>query len=115
QVRAGLEERGVRDRACGSAEEAAGAAAALIAGGGVVGWFQGAMEYGPRALGHRSIVADPRRREMKEVLNARIKHREGFRPFAPAVLAERVNDWFEDALPSPFMQIAFRIRPDRPT
>jgi carbamoyltransferase len=71
------------------------------------------MEYGPRALGHRSIVADPRRSEMKEILNARIKHREGFRPFAPAVLAERVNDWFEDASPSPFMQMAFRIRSER--
>jgi carbamoyltransferase len=115
QIRAALEGRGLRYRVCDSVEETAGEAAAIVAGGGVVGWFQGAMEYGPRALGHRSIVADARRREMKEVLNARIKHREGFRPFAPAVLAERVNDWFEDALPSPFMQIAFRIRPDRQT
>ena len=113
QIQAALEERGLRYRACGSAEEAAGAAAALIAGGGVVGWFQGAMEYGPRALGHRSIVADPRCAAMKEILNARIKHREGFRPFAPSVLAERLDDWFEDAHPSPFMQMAVRIRPER--
>src|SRR5207248_4427490 len=92
QIRRALDARGVRYRMSDSVEESACEAAAIVAGGGVVGWFQGAMEYGPRALGHRSIVADPRRVEMKEILNARIKHREGFRPFAPAILAERVND-----------------------
>src|SRR6476660_7323193 len=61
-----------------------------IAAGDVVGWFQGRMEYGPRALGHRSIVADPRRPDMKDVLNARIKHREPFRQFAPSILSEAV-------------------------
>ena len=60
-----------------------------IAAGDVVGWFQGRMEFGPRALGNRSIVADPRRDDMKDILNARIKHREPFRPFAPSMLAER--------------------------
>jgi carbamoyltransferase len=71
------------------------------------------MEYGPRALGHRSIVADPRREDMKAILNARVKHREPFRPFAPAALVERVDDWFVDASPSPFMQLAVPVRPER--
>jgi carbamoyltransferase len=71
------------------------------------------MEYGPRALGHRSIVADPRRPDMKERLNSRIKYREWFRPFAPSVLAERAGDWFERADPSPFMQMAVHARPER--
>ena len=70
-----------------------------IAAGDVVGWFQGRMEFGPRALGHRSIVADPRSDAMKDVLNARIKHREPFRPFAPSMLAERVGDWYEQDYP----------------
>src|SRR6266700_2127316 len=67
------------------------AVAEWIAEGDVVGWFQGRMEFGPRALGHRSIVADPRSGSMKDVLNARIKHREPFRPFAPSILAERAG------------------------
>jgi carbamoyltransferase len=71
------------------------------------------MEYGPRALGHRSIVADPRRAEMREILNQRIKHREPFRPFAPSVLAEKAAEWFEDPFPSPFMLMAVRVRADR--
>jgi carbamoyltransferase len=78
--------------------------------GDVVGWFQGRMEFGPRALGNRSIVADPRRADMKEVLNARIKQREAFRPFAPSVLAERVGDWFEQDYPSPFMVLVYKTR-----
>ena len=61
------------------------------------------MEFGPRALGNRSILADPRRADMKDILNARIKHREPFRPFAPSVLAERTGEWFEQDYPSPFM------------
>jgi carbamoyltransferase len=81
-----------------------------IAAGDVVGWFQGRMEYGPRALGHRSIVADPRRPDMKDILNARIKHREPFRPFAPSVLAEAVGDWFEQDYPSPYMVLVYRTR-----
>ncbi len=71
------------------------------------------MEFGPRALGNRSIVADPRSAKMKDVLNARIKHRESFRPFAPSVLAERVGDWFEQDYPSPFMVLVYRARADK--
>jgi carbamoyltransferase len=82
-----------------------------IAGGKVVGWFQGRMEFGPRALGARSILADPRRREMKDILNQRIKHREHFRPFCPSVLAEATADFFETSYPSPFMVQAYRIKP----
>jgi carbamoyltransferase len=87
--------------------------AAAIASGRVVGWFQGAMEYGPRALGNRSIVADPRRPDMKDVLNSRIKHRETYRPFAPSVLEERVADYFERADPSPFMLMVYKVRPEK--
>lgn len=81
-----------------------------IAAGDVVGWFQGRMEFGPRALGNRSIVTDPRRHDMKDILNARIKHREPFRPFAPSVLAERVSEWFEQDYPSPFMVLVYKTR-----
>ena len=81
-----------------------------MAGGKVVGWFQGRMEYGPRALGNRSIVADPRRADMKDILNERIKRRETYRPFAPSILAERVNDVFEVSEPSPFMLLVYNTR-----
>lgn len=81
-----------------------------IAAGRVVGWFQGRMEFGPRALGNRSIVADPTRTDMKDILNSRIKHREPFRPFAPSILAEATGDWFEDDYPSPFMILVYRTR-----
>jgi carbamoyltransferase len=81
-----------------------------IAAGDVVGWFQGRMEYGPRALGHRSIVADPRRPDMKDVLNARIKHREPFRPFAPSILAEAAGEWFEQDYTSPYMVLVYKTR-----
>jgi carbamoyltransferase len=81
-----------------------------IAAGDVVGWFQGRMEFGPRALGNRSIVADPRREDIKDVLNARIKHREPFRPFAPSVLAEATGEWFEQDYTSPFMIMVYKTR-----
>jgi carbamoyltransferase len=84
-----------------------------IADGEVVGWFQGRMEFGPRALGNRSIVVDPRRPEMKEILNARIKHREPFRPFAPSILAEATGDWFEQDYPSPFMVLVYKTRREK--
>ncbi|MBP9890985.1 MAG: carbamoyltransferase [Planctomycetes bacterium] len=84
--------------------------AAEIARGKVVGWFQGAMEWGPRALGQRSILAHPGQPGMKELLNARIKHREHFRPFAPSILEERLSDYFESAHPSPFMLMVYRTR-----
>jgi len=88
-------------------------AAEEVAAGKVVGWFQGRMEWGARALGHRSIVADPRRPEMKEILNARIKRREPFRPFAPSILEEAVNDYFEQTDPSPFMTMTYRVRSEK--
>jgi carbamoyltransferase len=84
-----------------------------LAGGKVVGWFQGRFEMGPRALGNRSILADPRRAEMRDMLNAKVKQREPFRPFAPAVLAERVGEYFEIGQPDPFMTLAPRVRPDK--
>lgn len=83
-----------------------------IRNGNVVGWFQGRMEWGPRALGNRSILAHPGFPNMKDILNARIKHRESFRPFAPSVLQERQNDLFEQDHPSPFMLHVYKIRPE---
>jgi carbamoyltransferase len=88
-------------------------AAKEIAAGKILGWFQGRAEWGPRALGNRSIVADPRRAGMKEILNARIKHREMFRPFAPSILAEATADFFERSNPSPFMTQAYSVRPEK--
>src|SRR3984957_2144936 len=85
--------------------------AQIIADGKILGWFKGSAEWGPRALGNRSIVADPRRPEMKEILNRRIKHREIFRPFAPSILAERTGEWFEKSYPCPFMTLASPARP----
>ncbi|HEY1464494.1 MAG TPA: carbamoyltransferase C-terminal domain-containing protein [Terriglobales bacterium] len=84
-----------------------------IAHGNVVGWFQGRMEWGPRALGNRSIVAHPGLPNMKDTLNARIKQREWFRPFAPSILAERQAEYFEHDHPSPFMLHVYRIRPEK--
>ena len=84
-----------------------------IANGKVVGWFQGRMEWGPRALGNRSILCDPRRADMKALLNAKIKRRESFRPFAPSVLEEAVPDWFEEDDAVPFMMQVFQIREDK--
>ena len=86
------------------------ASAAHIAQGKIVGWFQGRAEWGPRALGNRSILADPRRAEMKDILNRRIKHREIFRPFAPSILEEAVDEYFERNHPSPFMTFAYPVR-----
>lgn len=88
-------------------------AAAAIAAGQVVGWFQGRMEWGPRALGNRSIVCDPRRADMKDILNLKIKRRESFRPFAPSILRERVLDWFEVDDDVPFMMQVYPIRADK--
>jgi carbamoyltransferase len=86
--------------------------AGAIAAGKVVGWFQGAMEWGPRALGNRSILAHPGLAGMKDILNARIKHREWFRPFAPAILEERVGEYFAHTHPSPFMLMVYKTRPE---
>jgi carbamoyltransferase len=84
--------------------------AKVLAEGRVVGWFQGRSEFGPRALGNRSILADPRQAEMKAILNSRVKHRQAFRPFAPIVLAERAAEIFEGDEPSPYMLLAKRVR-----
>jgi carbamoyltransferase len=96
-----------------SEEELCRRAAAIIADGKILGWFQGRTEWGPRALGNRSILADPRRPEMKEILNQRIKHREIFRPFAPSILAEATGEWFTRSHPSPFMTLAYPVRPEK--
>jgi carbamoyltransferase len=88
-------------------------AAKDIADGLVLGWFQGRMEFGPRALGNRSIVVDPRRADMKEILNERIKKREPFRPFAPSILEEHVGDYFEQTHPAPTMLMVYQIKPER--
>ena len=88
-------------------------AAQDIANGLVVGWFQGRVEFGPRALGNRSIVADPRRAEMRDILNERIKKREPFRPFAPSILEERVGEYFEQTHPAPTMLMVYQIRPEK--
>jgi carbamoyltransferase len=87
--------------------------ASSIAEGKVVGWFQGRMEWGPRALGNRSIVCDPRRADMKDILNIKIKRRESFRPFAPSILRNHVRDWFETDDDVPFMMKVFQIRAER--
>ena len=87
--------------------------AAQIAGGRVVGWYQGRMEWGARALGNRSIIADPRRADMREIINTRIKFRERFRPFAPSVLEEALDDYFVGAVPDPFMLQVYPVRPDK--
>jgi carbamoyltransferase len=84
-----------------------------VARGNVVGWFQGRMEWGPRALGNRSIVCDPRRADMKDILNLKIKRRESFRPFAPSVLREAAGEWFEQDADVPFMMQVFQIREEK--
>ena len=88
-------------------------AAKDIADGLVLGWFQGRMEFGPRALGNRSIIVDPRRAEMKRILNERIKKREPFRPFAPSILEDHVGDYFEQTHPAPTMLMVYQIKPER--
>lgn len=87
--------------------------AEAVAAGLVVGWFQGRMEWGPRALGNRSIVCDPRRADIKDILNSKIKRRELFRPFAPSILREDVAEWFEEDADVPFMMQVFQIREDK--
>jgi carbamoyltransferase len=91
----------------------AGVTARLLATGHIVGWFQGRMEFGPRALGARSILADPRDQAMKDRVNECIKFREGWRPFAPSCLAERAHEYFRPAHPSPFMILTFDVRSEK--
>ena len=87
--------------------------ARLVEEGNVVGWFQGRMEWGPRALGNRSIIADPRRSTTQQLLNSRIKNRESFRPFAPAILEEYTGDYFDQSYPDPFMLKVYGILPEK--
>jgi len=94
-------------------EELCRRTAVAIADGQVIGWFQGRMEWGPRALGNRSILGDPRRGDMKDILNLKIKRRESFRPFAPSVLREAVPEWFEQDGDVPFMMQVFQIRAEQ--
>jgi carbamoyltransferase len=103
----------IRVRAEADEDRIAAETAAAIARGEVVGWYQGRSEWGPRALGNRSIVADPRRGDMKDVLNLKIKRRESFRPFAPSVLEERTGEWFTLDYPDPFMIKVYPIRPEK--
>jgi carbamoyltransferase len=109
EIKGELDKYGVEYRELGL-EELIDATTEEIKNGNVVGWFQGRMEWGPRALGNRSILAHPGFPNMKDILNARIKHRESFRPFAPSVLAERQSDLFEQSEPSPFMLHVYKIR-----
>jgi len=87
--------------------------AQAISDGKVIGWFQGRLEWGPRALGNRSILGDPRRADMKDILNLKIKRRESFRPFAPSILRDAVPGWFETDADVPFMMQVFRIRAEK--
>jgi carbamoyltransferase len=111
--RAAIEAEGCSVRHLADETELIEAAARAIADGLVVGWFQGRMEWGPRALGNRSILGDPRRADMKDILNRKIKRREAFRPFAPSILREAVADWFERDDDVPFMLQVLPIRPER--
>ncbi|MGB7283705.1 MAG: carbamoyltransferase [Candidatus Acidiferrum sp.] len=117
EIRATIEANGLGGNSCRVEElpedDLMQHTAAIVAEGKILGWFQGRAEWGPRALGNRSIVADPRRPEMKEILNQRIKHREIFRPFAPSILAEATSKWFEKSHPSPFMTLAYSVRPEK--
>ena len=110
-IRKDLDAAGIRYERCERAPLLSAVVDELIAGK-VVGWFQGRAEWGPRALGNRSILAHPGFPGMKDILNARIKHREAFRPFAPSVLQERQSELFEHSHPSPFMLHVYKIRPE---
>ncbi|MBI3812154.1 MAG: carbamoyltransferase, partial [Nitrospirae bacterium] len=114
----GVRRKEMEDQGCSVTEirnedELCRKTAAAIADGKIVGWFQGRMEWGPRALGHRSILADPRRADIREVLNTRIKRRETFRPFAPSILIEAVGDYFEKSYPDPFMLKVYPIKKEK--
>ena len=104
----GCEVRNIEDEA-----ELCRLTAKEIADGKVIGWFQGRMEWGPRALGNRSIVCDPRRHDMKDILNSKIKRRESFRPFAPSIHLEATGEYFETDYPDPFMLKVYKIRPEK--
>jgi carbamoyltransferase len=111
--RSQLDQSGYRVTCSSDTKTLCAEVATSITEGQVVGWFQGRMEWGPRALGNRSILCDPRRGDMKAILNAKIKRRESFRPFAPSILREEVARWFEIDDDEPFMMKVFQIRPEK--
>jgi carbamoyltransferase len=112
EVQASLQKHRIEKTAV-SEEELLGQTARHLAAGRIVGWFQGGSEFGPRALGHRSILADPRRPGMKDRINRKVKHRESFRPYAPSVLLESAGDYFDLACPSPYMLLVAKVREDK--
>jgi carbamoyltransferase len=108
----------LRQRECqvnriGDEDKLCSQAAGWIAAGKIIGWFQGRMEWGARALGNRSILADPRRADMRDIINTKIKFREKFRPFAPSILEESLDEYFVGAVPDPFMVQVYPVRPDK--
>jgi carbamoyltransferase len=114
EIRRYLDSVGARYRAL-PRPELLDTTARVLSEGNVVGWHQGRMEFGPRALGGRSILADPRHPEMRDILNKKIKFREGFRPFAPSVLADRASEWFEIDCESPYMLLVAQVREGKRT
>jgi carbamoyltransferase len=118
ETEAFLKKSGIPHQRCANQEELVGRCVDSLTQGKVLGWLQGRFEWGPRALGNRSIIADPRRNEMKEIVNVKIKFREPFRPFAPSVLAERADEYFEigardGKYPSRFMLNVAKVREDK--
>jgi carbamoyltransferase len=113
EVEAFLRERGIKARRYDSTEALADRVADLLREEAVIGWLQGRMEFGPRALGARSILGDARSRAMQSTMNLKIKFRESFRPFAPSVLREKVSEWFELTAASPYMLLVADVHPDR--
>lgn len=112
RIRESIERSGQVYHSCRGDEEVIEIAADHIADGAVVGWYQGRSEWGPRALGNRSILANPVIKDMKDTINAKIKKRESFRPFAPSVLREEVGRFFEQDIESPFMMHVVKFRPE---
>lgn len=113
QISGWLSDEGVEHRRLEDVDELSRAVASRLADGAIVGWFRGRMEFGPRALGHRSILADPRSPDVHREVNVRVKGRESFRPFAPAVLWEQTAEWFELDRPSPYMLLTCRVAEHR--
>jgi carbamoyltransferase len=111
--RAEIERQGMRIEELGDDDELCRFTAERLDEGRIVGWFQGRMEWGARALGNRSILADPRRSDMREILNRKIKRREPFRPFAPSILEEMLDEYFSGAARDPFMMHVYPVRPDK--
>ena len=108
-----LKEKGIVYKKFDSRQELLEKVTARLIDSGVIGWFQGRAEFGPRALGHRSILVDPRRTDAKELLNAKIKRRESFRPFAPSILKEYVAEYFENPDEVPFMEKVLPIKEEK--